>query len=175
MSAIGTALTPWDEFAMLPDAEDGIHLELHDGEVIEMPPGAGRPFLCPKLLTRWLTARARGSGWAAQKFPYRPAANLQFWYADVGYMPKEDWQALRGKDYAVFAPSLVIEVLSPSNKPAKIARQRNAAFSAGTREFWCDRPRPIEPLRCLCPVRCRVCFKKATEYPSPYCPASYFP
>ena len=31
---------------------------------------------------------------------------------------------------------LIIGVLSPSNRPAKIARQRIAAFSAGTREFW---------------------------------------
>ena len=31
---------------------------------------------------------------------------------------------------------LIIEVLSPSNRPAKLERQRLAAFSGGTREFW---------------------------------------
>jgi Uma2 family endonuclease len=136
MSALGAALTTWDEFVALPDTDAGVHRELHDGEVIEMPPARAFHFYVQNLLTRWLTEAARGAGWAAAEFPYRPAANLQFWYADVGYMPAEDWERLRAKDYPVCAPALVIEVLSPSNQPAKLARQRIAAFSAGTREFW---------------------------------------
>ena len=35
-----------------------------------------------------------------------------------------------------YAPPLIVEVLSPSNTPAKIERQRIVAMSAGTQEFW---------------------------------------
>jgi Uma2 family endonuclease len=45
--------------------------------------------------------------------------------------------------YEVYAPPLIVEVLSPSdrnfegtNTPEKISRQRVAALSNGTREFW---------------------------------------
>jgi Uma2 family endonuclease len=31
---------------------------------------------------------------------------------------------------------LIVEVLSPSNTPAKVNRQRIVALSAGTEEFW---------------------------------------
>lgn len=40
MSALGAALTTWDEFVALPDPAAGVHRELHDGAVIEMPPAA---------------------------------------------------------------------------------------------------------------------------------------
>jgi Uma2 family endonuclease len=36
----------------------------------------------------------------------------------------------------VYAPALIVEVLSPSNTSAKISRQRIVALSAGTQEFW---------------------------------------
>lgn len=43
---------------------------------------------------------------------------------------------MRTTEYFVYSPPLIIEVLSPSNRPEKIRRQRVAAFSGGTREFW---------------------------------------
>jgi Uma2 family endonuclease len=39
-------------------------------------------------------------------------------------------------EYPVYAPVIIVEVLSPSNTPAKISRQRIVAMSAGTQEFW---------------------------------------
>ena len=62
--------------------------------------------------------------------------NLQFWFADVAYLPKSEWDALPPDEYPVYAPPLIVEVLSPSNKPAKVNRQRIVAMSAGTQEFW---------------------------------------
>lgn len=32
MSTVPTALTTWEDFLQLPDAEDASHYELHDGE-----------------------------------------------------------------------------------------------------------------------------------------------
>lgn len=132
----GTALTTWDDFLALP-GEDGIdRYELHDGEVIQVAPPRPIQIYIQSVLAEWLTAAARGSGRAAQEFPYRPATNLQFCRADVAYLPAEDWQRMRADEYPVYAPPLIVEILSPSNRPASIDRQRVCAFSAGTREFW---------------------------------------
>ncbi|PWU00623.1 MAG: hypothetical protein C5B51_24725 [Terriglobia bacterium] len=135
MSTLGTALTTWEDFLQLPEVE-GIHHELHDGEVVAVPPPKPIHVLIQHLLAQWLTMAAEGKGSAAQEFSYRPSANLQFWYADVAYLPNTDWEAMRSQEYPVYAPPLIIEVLSPSNQAAKIQRQRIAAFSAGTQEFW---------------------------------------
>jgi Uma2 family endonuclease len=56
--------------------------------------------------------------------------------ADVACVPRSDWDALPPDEYPVYAPALIVEVLSPSNVPAKISRQRIVAMSAGTQEFW---------------------------------------
>ena len=66
--------------------------------------------------------------------------NLQFWFADVAYIQKADWNALPPDEYPVYAPPLIVEVLSPSNTPAKINRQLIVAMSAGTEEFWVVNP-----------------------------------
>lgn len=70
------------------------------------------------------------------EFPYRPAPSLQYWRADVAYLPNADWHALQTDDYVIYSPPLIVEVLSPSNRASKIDRQRRVAFSAGTQEFW---------------------------------------
>ena len=136
MSTVGIALTTWEEFVELPDPEDGTRYELHDGEVVVVPPPKPLHVCIQIRLSQWLTARAAGGGYAPMEFSYRPAANLQYWRADVVYLSNEDIQAMETNEYIVFAPKLVIEVLSPSNRPEKIRRQRVAAFSGGTREFW---------------------------------------
>src|SRR5262249_7682461 len=79
---------------------------------------------------------AAGRGIVTIEFPYRPVVNLQFWFADVAFIPKERWDTLPPNEYPVFSPPLIVEVLSPSNSPAKIQRQRIVALSAGTEEFW---------------------------------------
>ena len=136
MSTVATSLTSWEEFLSLPDAAAGAHYELHDGAVVVVPPPRPIHFYMQSLLVQWLTNAAQGQGRAAQEFPYRPARNLQFWHADVAYIPNEHWEAMRTNEYPVYSPPLIIEVLSPSNKEEIIHRQLVAAFSGGTREFW---------------------------------------
>ena len=77
MSTAGAALTTFEEFAEL-DAEEGTHLELQDGEVVVVP--APKPVHTYReiVLAQWFNAAARGKGVAAQEFPYRPTANLQY-------------------------------------------------------------------------------------------------
>ncbi|HEY7338782.1 MAG TPA: Uma2 family endonuclease [Bryobacteraceae bacterium] len=135
MSTVGAVLTTWEEFAEM-DAEDGTHLELHDGEVVVVPAPKPTHTFRQGELVDWFTAALKGRGKIRMELPYRPAENLQFWFADVAYLTNEDWRALDSDDYLVYSPPLIIEVLSPSNRRSKLEQQRRAAFSGGTREFW---------------------------------------
>jgi hypothetical protein len=80
MSNVGNvdaALTTWEEFLQLPDTENGTHYELHDGEVVAVPPPKPNHIFIQSVLVEWLTNTAQGRGRAASEFPYRPAPNLQ--------------------------------------------------------------------------------------------------
>jgi Uma2 family endonuclease len=136
VSTVAAALVTLDEFFQMPCPEDGAHLELHDGEVVVFNPPSLVHVYIQQVISRWLIDTAQERGSAQCEFPYRPAANLQFWRADVAYIPKEDWRSLRSGQYPVYAPQLIVEVLSPSNLVLNLNRQRIVAFSAGTKEFW---------------------------------------
>lgn len=124
----------WDEFVHIADAEGAEHYELHDGEFVVMPPARPYHSFIQGILSQWLATV--GQGFAMSELPYRPAKNLQFWYADVGYVSKEFSLKMQTDEYLIFSPLLIIEVLSASNRVKKIERQRVAAFSCDTKEFW---------------------------------------
>ncbi|HEY6346365.1 MAG TPA: Uma2 family endonuclease [Bryobacteraceae bacterium] len=142
MSTVGAALTTWEEFVQLEDEEEnGTHLELHDGEVVVVPPPKPSHTYRQMLLQCGFRTIAKGRGAAAAEFPYRPTPNLQFWRAAVAYLPNRDWKGMATEEYLVYSPPLIVEVLSPSNRRSKVERQRLAAFSGGTREFWVVDPK----------------------------------
>jgi Uma2 family endonuclease len=137
MSGIAQPFVTWAEFLRLPERpEAGKRYELHDGEVVVAPPARPLHIKLQKRIERLLELLAGDRGVVATEFPYRPVPNLQYWFADVAYIPKADWDALPPDDYPIYAPPLVVEVLSPSNTAAKVNRQRVLAMSAGTAEFW---------------------------------------
>ena len=64
--------------------------------------------------------------------PYRPSIDEQFWIADVAFLPRALLERLdRAEEWFPYASALIVEVLSPSNRRAKIERQRDIAFDAG--------------------------------------------
>ena len=137
MGSLAHSLVTWTEFLGLPERpENGIRYELHDGEVIQVPPPRPLHIKLQKRIERLLENLAGDRGVVATEFPYRPVLNLQYWAADIAYLPQQDWDALPPNEYPIYAPPLIIEVLSPSNTPAKLNRQRIVAMSAGTQEFW---------------------------------------
>ncbi len=137
MSSRAHSLVTWPEFLRLPERPDtGQRHELHDGEVVLVPPARPLHIKLQKRIEHLLESLAGDRGVVTIEFPYRPAPNLQYWFADVAYIPRADWDAMPPNDYPVYAPALIVEVLSPSNSPAKITRQRIVAMSAGTAEFW---------------------------------------
>ena len=101
-----------------------------------MPPARPLHIKLQKRIERLLENIAGERGVVTIEFPYRPVPNLQYWFADVAYIPQADWDALPPDEYPIYAPPLIVEVLSPSNTPAKVNRQRIVALSAGTEEFW---------------------------------------
>ncbi|MCC6365016.1 MAG: Uma2 family endonuclease [Bryobacterales bacterium] len=137
MSSLAHSLVTWPEFLRLPERpETAKRYELHDGEVVVVPPARPIHIKLQKTMERLLEAHAGDHGVVATEFPYRPVVNLQFWFADVAYVPQSDWDAMPPNDYPVYSPPLVIEVLPPPNTPAKVNHQRIIAMSAGTQEFW---------------------------------------
>ena len=137
MTSLTHSLITWTEFLRLPERPpEGQRYELHDGEVVVVPPPRPLHKKLQKRIERLLEALAGDRGVVTTEFPYRPQLNLQYWVADVAYIPQADWDALPLNDYPIFAPPLIVEVLSPSNTPSKIDRQRIVALSAGTQEFW---------------------------------------
>jgi Uma2 family endonuclease len=142
MSSLAHSPVTWQDFLLLPERpETGKRYELHDGEVVLVPPARPLHIKLQKRIEQLLEAIAGDRGVITIEFPYRPVVNLQFWFADVAYIPKENWDALPPDEYPVYAPPLIVEVLSPSNTPAKIInRQRIVAMSAGTEELWVVNP-----------------------------------
>jgi len=137
MSSLAHSLVTWTEFQRLPERpENGIRYELHYGEVVIVP--APRPLhvKVQKRIQDLLAPLAGDRVVVPTEFPYRPAPNLQYWVADVACVRREDWDALPPDEWPVCTPALIVEVLSPSNTPAKVSRQRIIAMSAGTEEFW---------------------------------------
>ncbi len=137
MSSLTHALVTWPEFLRLPERpEEGQRYELHDGEVVAVPPARPIHIKLQKRIERLLEALSGELGVVAVEFPYRPVPNLQYWIADVAFIPQADWDGLPPNDYPIYAPQLIVEVLSPSNTAFKTNRQRILAMSAGTKTFW---------------------------------------
>ncbi len=137
MSSLAHPFVTWTEFVRLPERPDGgKRYELHDGEVVVVPPARPLHVKLQKRIEQLLQALAGELGVVATEFPYRPGPNLQYWFADVAFVGQAEWDGLPPDDYPVYAPPLVVEVLSPSNTQAKLHRQRLVAMSGGTKEFW---------------------------------------
>jgi len=145
-----TTLVTWDEFLQLPDPPDNglaFRYELHDGEVVSVPPASIIHIKLQKRIVKLFEALAGDRGVVTTEFPYRPQPNLQYWVADVAYIPQADWDRLPDEEPSVFTPPLIVEVLSPSNTAAKLNRQRMIALSSGAEEFWV-----VHPKRCTVEV-----------------------
>ena len=127
----------WKEFSALDSPPDGFRYELHDGEVVLVPPAKPRHARAQEKLLRLLFDHLRNEGIIRDELPYRPAAEYQFWYADVAFVPHPLWDRVTAQeDWIPYAPALIVEVLSPSNRRSKVERQRDVAFEFGAQQFW---------------------------------------
>jgi hypothetical protein len=91
MSSLAQTFVSWEAFLELPDPSNtGNHYELHDGEVVEVSASRFRHVKQQKQVEAVLQGAAAAPGIVKGTFPYRPAANLQYWVADVTFIPQED-------------------------------------------------------------------------------------
>ena len=140
-------LVSWEDFQLLPDLDNGEHYELHDGEVVVVPPPRPKHVSVQLKLPFLLRFVEDFDFQAATEFWYRPALNYQWWRADIAVIPQSLQRDMKDWDeWQVYSPPFIAEVLSPSdekqrkdrqtNTPEKIGKQRIVAMSNGTREFW---------------------------------------
>lgn len=116
-------------FLRLPERpEFGQRYELHDGEVVAVLLARPLHIKLQKRIERMLEDIAGDRGVVTTEFPYRPVPNLQYWFADVAYIPQTDWDARPPDEYLIYAPPLIVEVLSPSNTPDKAIASGSSRF-----------------------------------------------
>lgn len=142
MSTVQTGLMTADEFWEWGNRPEnaGMRVELVRGEIVEMPPpGEVHGVLCGWIACLlWLYVQRRGAG--------AVAAN------DTGLIVQEDPDSVRGPDLILFAetlpleqlsrkhsrriPQLVIEVVSPNDKPNKITQRIGEYLRRGIPLVW---------------------------------------
>jgi Uma2 family endonuclease len=128
-----TRLMTVAEYEKIPNPPGGVY-ELYHGELVTVPFPQQPHVRAQWQLRRLLEAAAGDAGVVDKEVPYRPLPEHECWGADVAYLTRARWDA--SDRYLMGAPELVVEVLSPSNKAAKLIEKRELCLENGSREFW---------------------------------------
>lgn len=138
MSALATRLITAEEFAEMPDPEDGSKQELVRGEIVTMPPTKQIHGLV-QIQIGWLLKNAvmpKRLGWVG---------------CESGVITERDPDTVRGPDVYFFkrsrfperptgwtdgAPDLVVEILSPSNRRNEMRAKVAEYLAAGSKIVW---------------------------------------
>ena len=126
-----------EDLEKMPD--DCLHRELIEGELIELPPpkiGHSRVsryiFL---MLNKFVTAHALGIVFFEAGYLIR--ADRRTWIQpDVSFMRPGRNDLIKSDEYAMGAPDLVVEVISPSETARTVHLKTTMLLSAGTEEVW---------------------------------------
>ena len=138
--ATRTTLT-LDQFAALPERQDGTHYELSQGELITLPPpgyrhgvlimrigGAIQNALDPK---EYIVA-AGDTGFVLDPDPEAPTVRG----ADIAVHRRSDLGGDIPKGWFPGAPMLAVEVVSPGNTAADMQLKVQQYLEAGALEIW---------------------------------------
>lgn len=138
-----TRLKTTQDLLKMPD--DGWRHELLEGEIIRMPPpGSPHGSIEIRLGARLFTfIELHGSGMAfsgGAGFPIEadPETTLG---PDIAFVraerlpPRDQWTP-----YAPVVPDLVVEIVSPSERPGQVARKLAVYLRAGVQIVWLVRP-----------------------------------
>jgi len=112
--------------------------------VVREPPGTGHGFLAGELFVRlhgFATANDLGVV-LPQDTGFKIAADPDTVRApDVAFVARERADLVHTERYAELAPDLVVEVLSPGDRPGEVLEKVSQWLSAGTRLVWILDPR----------------------------------
>lgn len=139
MTTTAQKLITAEEFARMPNPPDGSQQELVQGVVITMPPPGGRHGVCCLKIGR------RIGNYVDEHNLGTTASN------DTGFITERDPDSVLGPDicfwgrerlpevpegYIEIAPDLVVEVISPSDRYARIQNKVNEYLEKGVRLIW---------------------------------------
>ncbi len=139
MATAATALVTFAEFEKLPDPL-GFRLELHNGEVVNVPPPKhGHSFIAHNLFDA-LKLACPPATFVGMELGFR-VADRNYRVSDVAMMPLARWRSLPRDGYMEGAPEVVVEVLSPSNSALEMLDKEQLCLENGCREFWIVDPK----------------------------------
>jgi Uma2 family endonuclease len=127
-----------EEYERLP-SDDGWKDELSRGRLVREPgPGHEHGRVQVNLATflnRFVREHALGyivaeSGFVLERHPDTVRG------PDVAFVSRERYGDMPPRQWAEFAPDLAVEVLSPSDRPSRMAEKVAQYFGAGTRLVW---------------------------------------
>jgi Uma2 family endonuclease len=138
------ALLTADEFWQLPDPPHGGRLELAEGRVIEhMPVGRRHGRIAARIVAELHSFVSRhGLGEVHTEVGYRLARDPDTVVApDVAFLDRDRLHEAAQDRYVDGAPTLAIEIMSPEDREADVARKIQAYLDAGASRVWIVRPR----------------------------------
>jgi len=160
---VQTELMTFAKFERLPDPPSG-HLELHHGEVVQVPPRILRHAEIQVVLLK-LLKDLEGTGFLSIELPFRAAAEYEYWMADVGFISKARWLAKTGK-YFMGAPDLVIEILSESNTMNEMQERQDVSLDNGCVCFCIVNPKR-QSVTVTTPDRIARTYRRGERFPLP--------
>jgi Uma2 family endonuclease len=126
------------EFLSNPDIHYYDFHELHNGEIVEVPPPTIEHLNLQLRFENLLALLLSGRGLTVwREFYYTVASNSR--RADVAVVLESRRQAHRDQVFRG-GPDLVVEILSPSNTAQDLDLLRTECFQEGTRQFWVINP-----------------------------------
>jgi Uma2 family endonuclease len=133
MGAVTTRPITIEEFQKLDFPKDR-NLELHNGEIVEVP----FPSIAHKLLQQRMSdllRRALPNAFVLEEMPFQIEVTNDMRSADVGVATSERGRVSLTKGIVSGAPELVVEVLSPSNTIIGMKDYQRLCFEHGTKIF----------------------------------------
>ena len=129
-------LLTYREFLDLPEPEAGYY-ELDEGELILVsPPKPKHGFICDKLIRRLSDfVEKTGLGKVVSKVGFRLYGNVVR-APDVALLSREQLKDLDPDEYVDGAPTLAVEVVSPSDSFEDINKKVDQYLAGGAHSVW---------------------------------------
>jgi Uma2 family endonuclease len=132
-----TPVLAWEAFELLPSG-DGVHRELIDGELQELPPAKLiHSLIATRLFRALLPLEIDGPGSVLAEAGYKLSSDPASWIQpDVSFALREQVAAAGTSGYALGAPALAVEIVSPSETAPALQRKIELLLANGSREVW---------------------------------------
>jgi Uma2 family endonuclease len=124
-----------EEYRALPE-KPGCYVELHHGELVEVPiPKFGHWRLMNDLVDL-LKPLAGELGLVGYQFPFRAVPEYDLRAARVAFLSRARWKACDPDDNLHGAPEIVVELVSEQYKAMDLNEKEELCLQNGCLEFW---------------------------------------